>query len=86
MATKVFAAGVLAGRYIGKDITERPLLNHAVSDTEVSEGRLKREPGEAFCSKKIELVDSVVWEDADQISCPKCKDIVARIMAKQRAQ
>ena len=84
MTSKVFAAGVLAGRYVGKDISERALLNHAVSDTDVSEGRLKRGPGEAFCNRKIELVDSVVWEDADKISCPRCKDIVARIVAKQR--
>jgi hypothetical protein len=79
--TKVFAAGVLAGAYKGGGL-ERTLLQHAVSDEPVREGRLKREPGEAFCDRKLDLVDSVMWEPSIAVTCPKCIEIVRKKTAK----
>ena len=78
--TKVFGAGVLAGAY--KAGVEGTLLIHAVSDERVAEGRLKREPGEAFCKRTLDLVDSMAWEASDAVTCPKCIEIVKRILAR----
>lgn len=75
--TKVFGAGVLAGAYKGGG-EYRTLLTHAVSDERVVEGRLKRERGEAFCNRKLDLVDPFGWEPADTINCPKCLEIVKK--------
>jgi hypothetical protein len=75
--TKVFGAGVLAGAYKGGGL-ERTLLVHAVSDEPVSEGRLKRNAGEAFCNRKLDLVDPFGWGPADTINCPKCLEIVQK--------
>ena len=80
--TKVFGAGVLAGAYKGKGL-DRTLLTHAVSDEPVREGRLKREAGEAFCKRSLDLVDAMAWEPASAITCPQCLEIVRKKTAGQ---
>ena len=75
--SQIFAAGVLAGAYRAGRL-EAVLLKHGTSNGPVREGRLKREYGEALCDRKINLVDEVIWEPASEITCPKCKEIVAR--------
>lgn len=76
---KLFAAGVLAGAYKGADISDRALLKHAVADAAVTVGRLKREAGEALCNRKVNTVDSYVWEPVSEVTCPKCREIAARL-------
>lgn len=76
---KIFAAGVLAGAYRGKDISARATLAHAVADRAFRIGRLAREEGEALCDRSLDLVDSCVWEAADKVTCPKCQEIAARL-------
>lgn len=87
MSVNIKGAGVLAGAYKGKDISERATLTHAVADGPISVGRLKRDAGEAFCTSSLNeydgnLVDSGAWEAASNIDCPKCLEHVGRVMAK----
>lgn len=76
------AAGVLGGAYKGADIGERETLHHAVSDRDVVIGRLKRRSGDAFCNPRLNLADSMVWEDKSRIDCPRCLEIVKRAQGK----
>lgn len=71
----LFAADVLAGAYRGGGM-ERTLLSHAVADTPVTLGRLKRDAGEAFCVKSLNLADCVVWEPVGTVTCPACLAIL----------
>lgn len=82
---RIYAAGVTAGAYKGKDIGDRNMLEHAVSDVAIVEGRLKRSPNEALCNKKLDLADSYTWEPGDDITCPQCKEIVGRITVATKA-
>jgi hypothetical protein len=72
----IYADGVLAGAYRGKDIAGRTLLMHAVSDRRIQIGRLKREPGEAFCDRNLQVAGC--YEAGDKIDCPRCLEIVRR--------
>jgi hypothetical protein len=74
----IAGAGVLAAAYRGKDISERALLVHAVSDEPVARGRLRRDAREAFCDRKLDLVDEGGWQTEAEITCPKCLAILAR--------
>ena len=77
MVSAIFSAGVLAGAYkAGRE--NATLLKHGVSNGPVREGRLKREYGEALCDRNIDTVDEGAWGPASEITCPKCKEIVAR--------
>lgn len=78
MTAKLHAAGVLAGAYRGRNLSERNLLNHAVSDAPIRIGRLSRGYGEALCDRSLDMVDSGAWEDVAAVTCPKCVAIVAR--------
>jgi hypothetical protein len=75
----IYAAGVLAGAYKGRDIGVRDLLSHAVSDVPIEFGRLKRNEGEAFCNRSIDVVDSGDWKSGLEISCARCQKIVDRM-------
>lgn len=74
----IAGAGVLAAAYRGKDLSQRALLVHAVSDKAVVLGRLRREAGEAFCNRKLDLVDEGGWQPAADVTCPKCAAILSR--------
>ncbi len=75
----IAGAGVLAAAYKGKDISERALLVHAVCDEAFVDGRLHREAGEAFCNRKLDLVDAGGWQPTAEITCPRCAEILARL-------
>jgi hypothetical protein len=79
VTAEIKAAGILSGAYKGKDISQRALLSHAVSTVDVSVGRLVRKAGEAFCNRKLDTADYYSWQDAAQVDCPKCRDILARL-------
>lgn len=74
----IYAAGVLAGAYRGRDISARELLKHAVADAPIAIGRLKRDAGEALCDRSIHVVDSEQWEPITKVTCPRCKTLLRR--------
>jgi hypothetical protein len=76
---KIFAAGVLAGAYRGRDISLRATLSHAVADRSFKIGRLARTEGEAFCDRSLDLVDLAVWEEGTAVTCPRCQNIMTRL-------
>lgn len=82
----IYAASILAGAYKGKDISERVLLRHAVSDAAITIGRLKRDDGEALCDRQqstaTNLADSCTWQEVALVTCPRCLDILRRLSAK----
>lgn len=81
-SVSVFAASILGGAYKGKDIAERMTLRHAVSDMPFAIGRIKRDDGEAFCDRKYStattLADSFSWQEATEVTCPRCLEILRR--------
>ena len=82
--SNIYAAPVLGGAYKGGRADLSRMLKHAVSDVPIHVGRLKREPGEAFCDKKLNdadgnLADSGTWTNSKDVTCPKCLEILARI-------
>ena len=78
----IYAAPVLAGAYRGKDISNRTLLWHAVSDQPIAPpsafGRLRRDIDQALCNRAVDLADDSTWKGGDAITCPKCIEIVKR--------
>lgn len=74
----------LGGNYRGKNADLKSILHHAVSDEPITIGRMKREPGEAFCSKVLYNEDSYSWENGTKIDCPKCVEIVNRLAAGKK--
>lgn len=78
---KIFSGGVLAGAYRGRNLSARTLLHHAVADQPFTAGRLQRGHGQAFCDKSIDMVDSGGWDATNNITCPRCQEIVRRLMA-----
>lgn len=71
----IYSSSVLAGAYKGSD---KIMLTHATSDEAITLGKMKRESGEAFCNKKLNLADSCVYEAVSEVTCPKCLEILAR--------
>lgn len=74
------AAFMLAASYIGEDRTQ---LAHAVSDEPIVLGRVKRDSGEAICSKRYNdtdgnLADSATWIALSGVTCPRCMEILRR--------
>lgn len=74
---KLFACGVLAASYRGRDLSQRALLSHAVSDAPLSVGRLKREAGEALCNRDLGMCGESA--PIERVDCPKCLEIIARL-------
>ena len=82
--SKVFGGYLLGGAYKGKNEKKMAevMLCHAVSDSEVNEGRLHRSYGEAFCNRNLNIADEGSWVGGDEIDCPRCLDILKRIGTK----
>lgn len=78
----IYAAPVLAGAYKGKDISDRTLLWHAVSDQPIAPpsafGRLRRGIDQALCNRSVDLADDSTWQGGAEITCSRCLEIVKR--------
>jgi hypothetical protein len=72
----LYADGVLAGAYRGRDISQRNLLSHAVSDTDFAIGRLRRRAGQALCVPTLDMSQQQL--PLAQVDCPRCREIVMR--------
>lgn len=76
----LFSAGVLAGAYRGGRADLSVTLHHAVSDAPLHAGRLKRAYGQALCNPRLDIVDSGDWHELARVDCPRCREIVARLV------
>ncbi len=70
------SAEVIAGAYSSRHPTV--VLTHAVADTPFQFGRLRRDRGEAFCVRALDLADPGAW-DQEPIDCPQCLTILSRM-------